>query len=81
MRSGPSLETLLRIQDSTCRRDVVERRLKALTTALRLDYQRALRWSFAQAVLSAIWSLKMVSLWQMNHPTIQLAHVIKPLLN
>ena len=62
-------------------RDVVERRLKALTTALHLDYERALGWSFAQAVLSAIWSLEDGFFVADDHPTIQLAHVIKPLLN
>lgn len=36
-------------------RDTIERRLNILTTMLPLDYSRALQWSFAQAVLSAIW--------------------------
>lgn len=39
-------------------RATVERRLKILTTLLPLDYSRALQWSFAQAVLSAIWNVE-----------------------
>ena len=62
-------------------REVVERRIQALTTALRLDYERALGWAFAQAVLSAIWSLEDGFFVADDHPTIQLARVIKPLLN
>lgn len=40
------------------RPDVVERRVRLLADALRLDATRILRWAFAQAVLSAIWSLQ-----------------------
>jgi len=36
----------------------IERRLKQLATRLNLDQERALRWTFAQAVLSAIWSIE-----------------------
>lgn len=39
-------------------RSTIERRLNILTTLLRLDDSRALRWSFAQAVLSAIWDVE-----------------------
>jgi streptomycin 6-kinase len=62
-------------------REVVERRLKALTTALRLDYERALGWSFAQAVLSAIWSLEDGFFVANDHPTIQLAREIRSMIN
>ena len=37
---------------------VVERRLKTLTGLLSLNYTRALIWSFAQAILSAIWGVE-----------------------
>jgi streptomycin 6-kinase len=62
-------------------REVVERRLKALTTALHLDYERALGWSFAQAVLSVIWGLEDGFFVADDHPMLRLARVIKPLLN
>ena len=36
----------------------IERRLEILTTTLQLDYSRALRWSYAQSILSAIWDIE-----------------------
>ena len=62
-------------------RGVVERRLAALTTALHLDYERALGWSFAQAVLSAIWSLEDGFEVTSEHPTLKLARVIRSMIN
>ena len=37
---------------------VITRRLETLSTSLHLDYSRALRWSYAQAILSAIWGIE-----------------------
>ncbi|HEX6718087.1 MAG TPA: aminoglycoside phosphotransferase family protein, partial [Pyrinomonadaceae bacterium] len=36
----------------------IKRRLEMLTTSLQLDYTRTLKWSYAQAVLSAIWEIE-----------------------
>lgn len=36
----------------------IKRRLEILTASLQLDYSRALKWSYAQAVLSAIWQIE-----------------------
>jgi streptomycin 6-kinase len=36
----------------------INRRLETLTSALHLDYSRALRWSYAQSILSAIWDVE-----------------------
>ena len=36
----------------------IEHRLKGLVTSLEIDYQRTVEWSFAQAVLSAIWQIE-----------------------
>jgi streptomycin 6-kinase len=36
----------------------IECRLRILVETLQLDYERALEWSFAQAVLSAIWNVE-----------------------
>ena len=58
-------------------RKVVERRLETLTASLHLDYQRALYWSFAQAVLSAIWSLENGFEVTSQHPTLKRARVIR----
>jgi len=36
----------------------INRRLEILTDSLHLDYSRALKWAYAQAVLSAIWNIE-----------------------
>ena len=59
---------------------VVQRRLKQLTEALNLDYDRALRWAFAQAVLSVIWHVEDGFTVTPTHPHLRLAEVIWPLL-
>jgi streptomycin 6-kinase len=56
---------------------VIERRLRALTYALDLDYQRALEWSFAQAVLSAIWDSEDGFAVTPDHHTLKLAQSIR----
>ena len=38
--------------------EIVERRVRRFVRRLNLDYDRAVRWGFAQAVLSAIWSVE-----------------------
>ena len=58
----------------------VQRRLELLTTSLSLDYARALKWSYAQAVLSAIWGVEDGYLIQKNNPSLLLAQVLRPLL-
>jgi streptomycin 6-kinase len=59
---------------------IIERRLRALTNALDLDYRRALEWSFAEAVLSAIWEVEDGYSVGPNNPALKLAHTIRPLL-
>jgi streptomycin 6-kinase len=59
----------------------IERRLRLLTDVLHLDYRRALEWSFAQAVLSAIWDVEDGYAVTANNPALRLAHAIKPLLD
>jgi streptomycin 6-kinase len=59
---------------------IVERRLAALTSKLGLDPARAVAWSFAQAVLSAIWDVEDGFAIHPRHPAIQLAQAIRPLL-
>ncbi|HEU4433637.1 MAG TPA: aminoglycoside phosphotransferase family protein [Pyrinomonadaceae bacterium] len=59
-------------------RTVVERRLKQLTGALSLDYDRALGWAFAQAVLSAIWGVEDGFTVTPTHPQLRLAKLISP---
>ena len=59
----------------------VERRLRILSDALQLDYRRALQWSFAQAVLSAIWDVEDGHGVPVGHPGLRLAQTIEPMLS
>jgi streptomycin 6-kinase len=61
-------------------RTTIERRLKILTTALPLDYLRTLRWCFAQAVLSAIWGVEDGHQVDDNHPALELARTVRPMI-
>lgn len=56
----------------------ITRRLRCYESKLRLNADRALRWSFAQAVLSAIWSVE--DGFAVEAPTIRLAHTIRAML-
>jgi streptomycin 6-kinase len=56
--------------------ETVERRLRRYAARLKLDPDRALRWGFAQAVLSAIWSVEDGFAVDANTPSIELAKAI-----
>ena len=58
----------------------VNRRLVTLTTLLHLDHTRAIHWSFAQAVLSAIWDVEDGYNLEPNNPSLLLAQILKPML-
>ncbi len=58
--------------------DIIHRRLELLTSTLNLDHARVLRWSFAQAVLSAIWDIE--DGYPINTAIIHLAHALKAML-
>jgi len=58
----------------------IERRLERLASILHLDYDRALAWAFAQAVLSAIWDIEDGYQLGPDHHTLKLARTIKILL-
>ncbi|HEY2963707.1 MAG TPA: aminoglycoside phosphotransferase family protein [Pyrinomonadaceae bacterium] len=62
------------------KRSTIARRLEILYNALNLDHSRALQWSFAQAVLSAIWDVEDGNPVEPNHPALQLAHVLRQML-
>ena len=61
-------------------RPAIERRLEQFTTRLGLDFGRALAWSFAQAVLSAIWVVEDGFTVDATNPALRLAEVIRPML-
>ena len=47
---------------------------------LKLNYDRALAWGFAQAVLSAIWSVEDGFAVDAGNPSLRLANAIWPIL-
>lgn len=59
---------------------VIKRRLRQYETALRLDAGRALAWAFAQAVLSAVWSVEGGETVDAENPSLKLARAIRPML-
>ena len=61
-------------------RSTIERRLKQFTDRLSLDYERALGWTFAQAVLSAIWSIEDGFAVDATNPALRLAELTRPIL-
>jgi streptomycin 6-kinase len=58
----------------------IERRLKHFTSRLDLDFERALGWAFAQAVLSAIWTIEDGFAVDVTSPALKLAIAIRPML-
>jgi len=61
-------------------RATIERRLKAFSNKLNLDYERMLAWSFAQAVLSAIWDIEDGFVVEATNSSLRLAKAIQPML-
>jgi streptomycin 6-kinase len=59
---------------------VIEKRLATLTSRLQLDPARAVAWSFALAVLSAIWDVEDGNTVDSRHPSVLLAEAVRPLL-
>ena len=60
-------------------RVTVERRLDILSALLPIDGTRALEWSFAQAVLSAIWNVEDGHGVEIVHPALRLANTLTEL--
>lgn len=59
---------------------IINRRLEILTELLQLDHSRALKWSFAQAVLSEIWDIEDGYEVDPNHPSLLLAQALRQML-
>jgi streptomycin 6-kinase len=58
----------------------VQRRLAIPAARLDLDADRALRWAFAQGVLSALWSIEDGAAVEPTHAGLTLALAIRPLV-
>jgi streptomycin 6-kinase len=61
-------------------RSIIDRRLSQFAETLNIDYERTLRWAFAQAVLSAIWEIEDGFTVGPTIPALRLAAVIQPML-
>lgn len=78
---GAILRNPIELPDLLAARHVVEMRLRILMEAPQLNYRRALEWSYAQAVLSAVWDVEDGYPVDPNHVALKLAHVVKPMLD
>lgn len=58
----------------------IETRIARFEAELELNSERALAWSFAQAVLSAIWTVEDGFVLDSENPGIRLANAIRPML-
>jgi streptomycin 6-kinase len=77
---GPLLRNPVKHPELFSNAATINRRLEILTTELSLNYFRALRWSYAQAILSAIWDIEDGYRIDSN-PSLMLARILKPMLN
>ncbi len=73
---GALLRNPMELPEIFAREETIKRRLEILTNSLQLDYTRALRWSYAQAVLSAIWGVEDGYRIESNNPGLLLARAI-----
>lgn len=77
---GASLRNPYESPELFASRETVERRLALYAEKLKLDSDRGLAWGFAQAVLSAIWSVDDGFAINSSSPAIKLANIMLPLL-
>lgn len=77
---GASLRNPYESPDLFASPETIERRVKLYREKLNLDADRMLAWGFAQAVLSAIWSVEDGFAIDPTSPAIRLANVILPFL-
>jgi streptomycin 6-kinase len=77
---GAALRNPTEMPDLFASSTTVERRLGQFARRLNLDFERALAWGFAQAVLSAIWEIEDGFRVDTRDPSIRLANAIRPML-
>ncbi len=77
---GAILRNPMELPDLFTSTATIERRLDRLAKRLNLNYERALAWAFAQAVLSAIWDVEDRFTVHPDHSALKLAQTIKALL-
>jgi streptomycin 6-kinase len=74
---GAALRNPYERADLVASQDVIERRLATFYAALGIDVDRARAWAFAQAVLSAIWSVEDGHAVDENNAALRLARAIE----
>ena len=77
---GASLRNPSENPDLFTSRERIEGRLKIYESKLKLDSKRVLGWGFAQAVLSAIWTVEDGFTVDDRNPALMLANAIQPML-
>jgi streptomycin 6-kinase len=77
---GASLRNPVEKPELFASTEAVQWRLKRYESKLKLDSNRALGWSFAQAVLSAVWTVEDGFAVDERNPSIRLANAIRPML-
>jgi streptomycin 6-kinase len=78
--AGALLRNPIEQPDLFTNRATIQRRLEILTDRLSMDHSRARQWSFAQAVLSAIWDVEDGYPVEPNHPALLLANTLSEML-
>jgi streptomycin 6-kinase len=77
---GSILRNPTEMPELLARPQVIHRRLRTLANELHLDYERSLKWSYAQAVLSAVWDVEDGYRVGFEEPSLRLAYALRPLL-
>ena len=77
---GALLRNPVELPDVFANPVTIKTRLETLTTALHLDYTRALRWSYAQAILSALWGIEDGYPITANDPGLLLAAALQAMI-
>jgi streptomycin 6-kinase len=77
---GASLRNPYEKPDLFSSPEIIKRRLRQFESNMKINSDRALAWGFAQAVLSAIWSVEDGFEVDAGNPALRLAHAILKLL-
>jgi streptomycin 6-kinase len=77
---GASLRNPFEGPELFCAPATIERRLRQYENGLKIDGERALRWGFAQAILSAVWSVEDGFSVDNTHPSMRLAVTMRLML-
>ena len=77
---GGAMRNPIELPDLVTDHRTIQRRLARFCSALELDVSRAMRWSFSQAVLSAIWGVEDGDSVGPDNVALRLATVLEPML-